>query len=218
MIINDVVTGVIAILTGYLLGSLPSAYLLTRWDTGKDIRRMGGGNVGGLNTLREVGLWPAITVIVLDVAKGVAPVAIAYWVLGLSLTQPWVLLAGLASVLGHNWMLWLKFSGGKGMATTIGVLAIAMPLYGYWPGILIFLGVIAIPLAITHNVALSTGTGLLATPFIAWLGIKSGLFTVWSVATGLIIALRFLPTARAAWKRSANKKDFFFDRRKKEQG
>ena len=205
-----------AVVAGYLLGSLPSAYIVTRVVAGKDIRQMGGGNIGGLNTLRQVGVGPAAMVAVADLGKGAATVAVAYWLLGLrDLTQPWVLLAGLAAVVGHDWTVWLKFSGGRGMGAAIGVMAMAMPLYGYWPGILIFLGIIVIPLAITHNAALSMGIGLLAAPFIAWLGIKSGIFVAWSVATGVIIGLKFLPTAIAAWTKTKNKRDFIFDRSKR---
>ena len=213
MIVNEVVTGIIAVVIGYILGSTPTAYLATRLAMGKDIRQMGGGNVGGLNTLREVGPWPAVVVGIVDVGKGAASVAIAYWVLGLTdLTQPWVLAAGLGSVIGHNWMLWLKFSGGKGMGAAIGSLVILMPLYGYWPGLLIFFGVVLIPIIITRNMALSMGIGLLSLPFIGWLGVKSGLFVAWSIVLGLIIGLKFLPTARAAWLKSEGKKEFIFDR------
>ena len=118
MIVNEVVTGVIAVLIGYLLGSTPSAYIATRLVTGKDIRQLGGGNVGGLNTLREVGAWPAAAVSIVDVCKGTAAVAIAYWLLDLSLV--FVLLAGLGAVIGHNWMVWLKFRGGKGDGASYG--------------------------------------------------------------------------------------------------
>ena len=122
MISNEMIAAVIAIAVGYLLGSIPSAYLVARLITGKDIRQMGGGNVGGLNTFREVGGWPALAVGVFDVGKGVAAVVVAYWGLGLvDLTRPWVLASGMAAVIGHNWMVWLRFSGGKGMGW-IGVL------------------------------------------------------------------------------------------------
>ena len=92
MIVNEAVTGIIVVAIGYLLGSVPSAYIATRLATGKDIRQLGGGNVGGLNTYREAGVWPAITVGIVDVSKGAA--AIAYWLLGLPLV--FVLLAGWA--------------------------------------------------------------------------------------------------------------------------
>ena len=129
MIVNDVVTGIIAIIIGYLLGSIPSAYIATRLVSSKDIRQLGGGNVGGLNVYREVGPWPALIAGIVDVGKGAAAVAIAYWLFALPAT--FVMLAGIASVVGHNWMVFLKFSGGKGMGATFGALAILLPVYGF---------------------------------------------------------------------------------------
>lgn len=210
MIVNDIVTGIIAIIIGYLLGSMPSAYIATRLVTGKDIRQIGGGNVGGLNVFREVGPWPALAAGIVDVSKGVAAVAIAYWLLHLPPT--FVMLAGIASVIGHNWMVFLKFRGGKGMGATFGALAVLLPVYRYPQGLLIFLGIILVPFLITRNVALSMGVGLVALPFIIWLGMNSGIGTIMAVIVGLVIAIKFLPTARAAWAKSQSKKDFIFDR------
>ena len=206
MIVNQA----IAIIIGYLLGSIPTAYLVTRLVKGKDIRQLGGGNVGGLNVLREVGRCPALAVGIVDIGKGAAAVAIAYWLLGVP--QLFVLLAGLAAVIGHNWMVWLKFSGGKGMGATMGALAVILPVYGYWQGIAIFLGVILMPFIITRNVALSMGTGLLFLPPITWLGTKSGTATIMSIILGLVIAIKFFPTARAAWAKAEGKGDFIFER------
>ena len=210
MIVNAVVTGIIVFATGYLLGSIPSAYIVTRLFIGKDVRRLGGGNVGGLNTYREVGLGPALVVVIVDFGKGVAVVAIVYWLLDLSLA--FVLLGGLAAVIAHNWSVWLKFSGGKGMATTIGALLVVMPLYGYWLGLVILLSVIGITLLITRNVALSNGTGLVALPFIIWLGTHSGTAIIFSVVLGLLIGLKSLAGFRDALARSSSVSDFIFDR------
>jgi len=218
MIINDIVTGFIAIIMGYLLGSIPSAYIATRLAKGKDVRQLGGGNVGGLNVFREVGPWSALAVGIVDIGKGTAAVAIAHWLL--AVPPLFVLLAGLATVVGHNWMVFLKFSGGKGMGPTIGALAVVMPLYGYWQGLLIFFGVILVPLIITRNVALSMGIALLALPFITWFGMHSGIGTIMAVILGLVIVMRFTPTARAALAKSKTKKEFIFDhwhREKKEE-
>ena len=203
---NEIVTCIIVLLIGYLLGSIPSAYLFTRLATGKDIRRMGGGNVGGINTYREAGVLPAIGVGIFDVGKGVAAVAIAHW--SLHLDKPYLLLAALAVVIGHNWMVWLKFSGGKGMGTSMGALFVLMPLFGYWPGILIFLGIILVGSLITRNLALANGIALLALPFIGWLGVQSGLFIIWSVALDIIITLKFAPTAISVIRQSTDIKDF----------
>jgi len=215
MIVNDILTGIIAIIIGYLLGSIPSAYIATRLAKGKDIRQMGGGNVGGLNVYREVGPWPALGAAIFDVGKGAGAVAIAYWLL--ALPPVFVLLAGLASVVGHNWMLFLKFSGGKGMGAAFGSMAVLLPVYGYPQGLLILFGIILIPFLITRNVALSMGTGLVTLPFIIWLGTHSGIGTIMAVIVGLVILIKFLPTARAAWARSKGKKDFIFDRGQRDE-
>lgn len=207
------VNEIIAVVIGYLLGSIPSAYIATRIATGKDIRQMGGGNVGGLNTFREVGFIASVPVAIVDVGKGAAAVAIALWLL--KVDMPFVLLAGFASVVGHNWMIFLKFTGGKGMGTTFGALAVLLPVYGYWQGLAILFGIILMPFIITRNVALSMGIGLVALPFIAWLGMQSGPFVIWSIAIGIIIAIKFLPTARAAWAKAEAKKDFIFGDRQK---
>ena len=204
-----IIKEIFAIIIGYLLGSIPSAYIAARLVTGKDIRQMGGGNVGGLNVHREVGAWPALAVGIVDLSKGTAAVAIAYWLLDLS--PVFVLLTGLAAVIGHNWMVWLKFSGGKGMGVTIGVLSVLMPVYGYWPGLLIFFGIILIPYLITRNIALSMCIALVCLPFITWLGMNSGIGTIMAVILGLVIGIKFLPTARTAWTKAESKGDFIFD-------
>ncbi len=193
-------TEALAIVLGYLLGSIPSAYLATHWAGGGDIRRLGGGNVGGLNVFREIGVGPALAAGIADVGKGAVAVAIAQW--GLKAPEAYVLLAGLAAVVGHNWMVWLKFSGGKGMGATIGVLAVLLPLYGYSLLLGIFIAVIIVPLVITRNVALSMGIGLLALPFIIWFGTGSGYAIVVSIALVLVITAKFLPTALGAIRKS----------------
>ncbi len=121
-----IVNGIIAIIVAYLLGSIPAAYIITRLRTGKDIRQMGGGNVGARNVFREVGLGAAIAVGIFDVAKGAGAVVIAEWLLGWP--HPFVfglglfvLAAGLAAVAGHMWSIYLEFTGGNVLATFLGV-------------------------------------------------------------------------------------------------
>lgn len=207
MPVNEFVSGLVALLVGYLLGSIPSAYLFTRWSIGRDIRQLGAGNVGALNTFREVGLLPAIGVAVIDLGKGAAAVAIAHWVLGLD--PIYVFIAAAASVVGHNWMVWLKFTGGKGTGATIGALAVLMPVYDYLLGLAIILGLIIVPLVLVRNVALAMGIGLISLPFVVWLtGPQMGMFVIWSVVIGLTIAAKFSPTALASLKRTIGVKDF----------
>ena len=118
MIVNEFVTVIIVFIIGYFLGSIPTAYIATRLKTGKDIRKLGSGNVSGLNTFKEVGLVPSIIVTLVDIGKGAAVVAIAHW--GLNLDKPYVLIAAVAAVIGHNWMVWLKFSGASMFAAEKG--------------------------------------------------------------------------------------------------
>jgi len=118
----------LALLLCYLLGSLPTAYFLVKWAKGIDIRTVGSGNVGATNALRTVGLWAGLVVLVGDVLKGViAAGMVPRWMLGT--TALGVRLAcGLAAVLGHDFSCFLRFRGGKGVATTIGVFLGAAPL------------------------------------------------------------------------------------------
>ena len=204
---NEIITVIVVILIGYFLGSIPSAYIFTRMKTGKDIRHLGGGNVGGYNTFKEAGVLPAIGVAILDLGKGAGAAAIAHW--ALNLDKPYVLVAAAAAIVGHNWMVWLKFKGGRGMGATVGALAVITPIYGYaMPEFLIFLAIVVIPLVTVRNVALSMGIGLVALPFIAWLGMQDGRMVIWSVFIGLIIAFKFVPTAIEVIGQSANLKDF----------
>lgn len=115
----------------YLIGSFPTAYLLAKLVKGVDIRTVGSGNVGATNALRALGVWAGISVFVVDLLKGVvAARLVPLWVFGeVSLDRS--LIGGLLAVLGHDFPCWLRFRGGKGVATTIGVLlGSAIPVAG----------------------------------------------------------------------------------------
>lgn len=112
------------VLGSYILGSFPSAYLATRLLSGKDIRRVGSGNVGGMNAARNVGLAAGVATGLLDVGKGALAVYLAQ---SLS-SAPWLpLLCALAAVAGHNWMLFLGFKGGKGLGAATGAMLLLRP-------------------------------------------------------------------------------------------
>jgi len=93
--------GIIAVIIGYLLGSIPFAYIAARLIKGVDIRRVGGGNVGALNIMREVGMVAGLAVLLADMGKGALVVLIAQW-LGVSMV--FVFVVGLAAVVGHSWL------------------------------------------------------------------------------------------------------------------
>jgi glycerol-3-phosphate acyltransferase PlsY len=113
-----------ALVVAYLLGSLPSAYLLVRLAGRGDVRRLGSGNVGATNAMRAAG-WPiALVVLVLDLGKG----AVAVMLMRLVTANPaWAAAAALAAIAGHCFPVWLRFSGGKGVATLIGAYALIAP-------------------------------------------------------------------------------------------
>lgn len=203
-----IVNGIIAIVTGYLLGAIPSAYIVVRLVKGKDIRQLGSGTVGSFNTYRQAGAKAGIAVAIADIGKGTATIAVAHHLLGVTL--PFVLAAGLAAIVGHMWMPFLKFRGGMGMGTAIGVIATLLAFYEYWHQLFIFSGAIGVPFFITRNIALSVTIALLALPVILWVGTKSVPFTIFAAIIFVMIGLKFLPTARAAWAKTKNKRDFFF--------
>jgi glycerol-3-phosphate acyltransferase PlsY len=140
---------IIAVAASYLLGSVSFSILIARWVKGIDIRQHGSGNAGATNTLRVLGKGPAAAVFLLDVAKGIAAVLIGQW---LGEGEIWVpILCGAAAITGHNWPIWFRFKGGKGIATTIGVMATL----AFWPALLA--GIIAIAaIAITRYVSLGS--------------------------------------------------------------
>ena len=195
---------VLALVIAYLLGSIPAAYITTRIARGQDIRRLGGGNIGGLNTIKSVGRIPGIIVLVVDIGKGAAAVAIARW--GLGLPPLFVMLAGLLAVVGHMWMVFLKFSGGRGMGPMIGAVVSIFIMYGKWLGLGIFVVLIIIPIGITRNVPISMIVALFGLPFIAWFTIHSTNATILAVVLGLLTGGKFFPTAMKDIKKFRNRK------------
>ncbi|MFD2115977.1 glycerol-3-phosphate 1-O-acyltransferase PlsY [Paenibacillus yanchengensis] len=144
---------IIAIIASYLLGSISFSIVYARLFKGIDIRQHGSGNAGATNTLRILGKGPGILVFLLDFAKGTVAVLLGYWLS----TNEWVpVLCGLAAIIGHNWPIWFRFKGGKGIATTVG----AMAALAFWPALIA--GILTIILiAITKYV--SVGSLLFAT-------------------------------------------------------
>ena len=107
------------IIISYLLGSIPTAYLIGRAAAGRDIRRMGDENAGAANAYRELSPRAGVLVGIIDAAKGSLVILIAQAV---NMSQMVVLFAGAVAVIGHNWPVFLGFRGGRGESTTIGVL------------------------------------------------------------------------------------------------
>jgi glycerol-3-phosphate acyltransferase PlsY len=163
---------VIAAVVGYLLGSIPFGLLLTR-AVGVDIRKVGSGNIGATNVLRTGNRKLAAATLVLDALKGLVAVLIAHFLLapGLGLDNPITYAAGVFAFLGHCYPAWLRFKGGKGVATFIGVL------YGLaWPVGIIFCLVWLIIAATQKISSLSALTAAVTAPIFAYV---AGLYLDW---------------------------------------
>ncbi|ADJ26671.1 protein of unknown function DUF205 [Dehalogenimonas lykanthroporepellens BL-DC-9] len=188
----------LALLLGYLWGSIPTAYLIAHKVTGT-ADGLGGGNVGGLNTIRRVGLKSGLAVVCFDILKGAAAVVTAYYLLGAD--KAFVLGAGVAAVVGHNWMVWLRFRGGKGMAAAVGVVAAGSFIYGF-PAVLAAMAAVILGVwLVSRNLVLGNGVSLLILPFITWYFTDSGMAAWLAAALSGVIAIKYFPGLREDYRR-----------------
>jgi glycerol-3-phosphate acyltransferase PlsY len=129
------------LIAAYLLGSIPFGYLIVQLTSGADVRETGSGGTGATNVSRRAGKLAGVLTLILDALKGAAAIAIARLILGLPVfaspshdiplqasAQLWVAVAGIAVIAGHCFPVWLKFRGGKGVATGVGVFLVLAPL------------------------------------------------------------------------------------------
>jgi glycerol-3-phosphate acyltransferase PlsY len=194
-----VLSYLIAALEGYLVGSIPTGYLVAR-AKGIDIRATGSGNIGATNVLRILGTPAGIFVLVVDGLKGFTA---CMWgcdlvldLFNLPLTSadphlviPQRIIAGLAVVLGHNFTFWLRFKGGKGIATSAGLFFGLAPLAAG-----IALATWAMVLAISRYVSLASITAAVTLPTAVWITKRSVLLGVITTVIGLL----------AIWKHKTN--------------
>jgi glycerol-3-phosphate acyltransferase PlsY len=125
----ELIACLIAAAGAYIIGATPFGYLAGRMK-GVDIREHGSGNVGATNVIRVMGKGIGVPVFILDMGKGWVPVMLTRWIMaGQGMDSTWAeILAGIAAVMGHNFTFWLKFKGGKGIATSAGVLLALLPI------------------------------------------------------------------------------------------
>ncbi|MNP20306.1 Glycerol-3-phosphate acyltransferase [compost metagenome] len=163
----------------YLLGSISFSMVLAKMLKGIDIRQYGSGNAGATNTLRILGKGPAILVLLLDVLKGIGAVWMGKWLGG---DVAWIpALCGIAAIIGHNWPLFFNFRGGKGVATTIGVMATISFLPALFAGMIAILSIV-----ITKYVSLGSLIFVALTPVCLLLMDGYPLSVFWS---SIIIAI-----------------------------
>jgi len=158
---------------GYLLGSIPFGVLVTRQTGNVDVRRYGSGSTGATNVLRTVGGKAAVLVVVGDLAKGVLAVVFAGMIVGNSylavgsfgLGRPLAqVLAALAAVAGHNWSVFLKFRGGRGVATFFGGLVVLLPVAALFGGEILLIGAVTTRFVSLGSIAGVVGTYAIVVP------------------------------------------------------
>jgi len=193
------------IVGAYLLGSVPATYLVAKWFRGIDIRQYGSGNVGATNLLRLTSKRLAIPVIIFDLGKGAVTVGAAQ-LLGMSIVPQ--VTVGLAAIVGHNWPVFLRFNGGRGVLTTLGVVLILPWLNNAvppWP-IIVWGAIMAISFIITHQTPLGVGAGIAALPIVSW-GFSEPLpLTLGYLAMFVILAIRRLAAPQPIRVASISKK------------
>ena len=177
---DSVPSYVAALAFGYLLGSIPFGLVLTRIAGAGDIRSIGSGNIGATNVLRTGRRGLAAATLICDMLKGTAAVLVVYALARRELS----LMAGLGAFLGHLFPIWLRFKGGKGIATYIGVLLAAA-----WPAMLAFAGVWLLTAFVTRYSSLSALLASALIPALLWgLGLRPEalLFLIMTVLTWIM--------------------------------
>lgn len=177
-----------AIIAAYLIGSIPTSYLVGR-VRGIDVRKEGSGNVGATNALRVIGKLPALIVLITDIFKGVFAVtflASFFYNTGIAVNYNlFRTLLGLSTIAGHNWSIFLKFKGGKGVATSCGVLMVLLP-----AAMAVAASVFFITVWRTKYVSLGSILLSITVPIVAALSGKDFVLVMLSVTICIIICYR----------------------------
>jgi acyl phosphate:glycerol-3-phosphate acyltransferase len=195
---NDIQITLFVLIAAYLLGSVPSAYIIAKLRKGIDIRSTGSRNMGAMNTFYTVGFWWGMLVLAIDIGKGALGVGIAYWMGAPAAidtaagTAGWFsylpLLAGAAVLIGHNFPVFLKFRGGKGGASCIGILVVLMP----W-GLIVYPAAFGLLLLITRFPTMSYGLAFLSFPILAAFVYHSPPYIIYSVLIFVFLIGRYIP-------------------------
>jgi glycerol-3-phosphate acyltransferase PlsY len=153
--------GPLTTLIAYILGSIPFGYLIVRWQRGIDVRATGSGSIGATNVMRSLGIIGFVATFILDVGKGLVAVLLAS---KMTLGNPtWVAAAACAAVSGHCFPVWLKFRGGKGVATGVGVFIAVAPLQ-----VLLVLVIFAVMVALWRYISLGSIVATAAFPLLVY--------------------------------------------------
>ena len=197
------------ILGAYLLGSVPVSYLVAKL-CGIDLKRYGTGQVGAGNLWRMTSWRFGLPVGIFDLSKGLVLVWVAQ-LAGLDIVQQ--LTVGLAAIIGHNWSVFLRFSGGRGVGTTMGVILI-VPLLNNLPpwGIVTFLALVVIGLPIMRSSPVPILAGLAVIPLVSWRFYEPLSVTLGFLAIFIIIVLKRLTSPRSAAAASISTRQLLLNR------
>ena len=172
---------VLVVVLAYLLGSIPFAFLLSR-QQGVDLRRAGSGNVGASNVLRTTGVRAAVLAMLLDGAKGTLAVLLAQL---LSTDLAAAVAAASASIVGHVYPIWLRFRGGKGVATAAGAFAVLAP-----SATIAAVGVFIVSVTVTRFVSVGSVAAALTLVLVAAVGDASDVVALGATASAVIVIYR----------------------------
>lgn len=172
----------------YAIGSLPTAYLFTRYILGRDIRQMGDYNSGAANVFRNVGAKAGVTVGAIDIIKGALVIVLAVVLVDNTRME---MMAGGAALAGHNFPVHLKFRGGRGAATAVGVLIASVPVIGLPIGALSL-----VLLYLTRRAIFALALFLIGIPVLTWPAERSVELAVYAVAIPIAVGLSHFFTTR----------------------
>jgi glycerol-3-phosphate acyltransferase PlsY len=202
------ITTILLIIISYLLGSIPTAFLLGKALKGVDIRKFGSGNVGATNAFRVLGKGIGIAVLFFDTLKGF----IACVILpsgsnrGLITGHAWMILLGLIAIIGHNWPIFLKFRGGKGIATTLGVLlGLAFTISALRPVLFICVGVWLVVFSISGFVSLASVSAAVLFPVSVFFIVKSKPVLIFSIIVAFFAIYRHNPNISRLLRKEENR-------------
>jgi len=205
-----VLSYIVTALVAYLLGSIPTGFLVAK-ARGVDIRTVGSGNIGATNAFRALGKTLGVFVLLMDVLKGWLAVEIGARIVQELLPGPppeyLRVTAAIAAILGHNFTCWLHFKGGKGIATSAGVLVALVP----W-ALLIILGIFIILFVTTRYVSVGSIAASFTLPFATWFTTKDLGFTVVTAAMATLAILKHRKNIQRLLNGTENRIEF----RKKE--
>ena len=193
------ITIIMFCLLSYLIGSIPTGYWMGLMVKRIDIRTVGSKNIGATNVFRTLGRKYGILVLIMDILKGMIPVIIARIYFSQEFQITWILV-GMAAVCGHTWTIFLKFKGGKGVATSLGVFLGLAPV-----PVLIVIPVFAAILRFTRYVSLGSIVCSLLLPPLVWIFTQSLPLLIFCITMSLLIILRHIPNIKRLMKGEENK-------------